>query len=557
MKKVWLRHYPAGVPSELRTDLYRSLVALMDEGVRQHRKLPAYRFMGARYSFEQIDQCALALAGYLLGLGLQRGDRVALMMPNMPQFAVAVAAVLRAGLVLVNLNPQHAPRELAHQLKDAGARAIVVADSSAAALQQVIDDVPTRHVILASMADMLGGVKRVLVNHLLWGAKRVPPFQLAGAVRFNDAVAQGRGQPLVPARVGPGDIAMLQYSSGTTGPSRAAVLLHRNLVANVLQVEAWLQPALKRVPRGQQPSMLCALPLHDVFGFVTSVLLGSHIGACSTLVPEPLDNGALLKALAGQEFHLVAATSGMYDAIVQHPAFAHVDGRHMGLCVAGGSALRPATARLWLESTGQMLHESYGLSEAGPMASCLPVDGADVGTGIGLPLPNTELALFDDAGDEVGAGMTGEIAIRGPQVMAGYWQRPDETARAMTADGFLRTGDIGEVDEQGRFRIVDRKKDTIVVGGFNVYPNEIEALVGSLAGVLECAAVAEPDADSGEAVKLLVVRSDASLSEADIRRHCEANLAGYKRPRRIEFRAQLPHSPCGAVLRRELREARA
>jgi long-chain acyl-CoA synthetase len=557
MEKIWLKHYPGGVPAEVRTDLYPSLLALLEAAFGRHAALPAYKFMGRSYSFAEVDDHARALAAYLQGCGLERGDRVALMLPNVPQYPVAVAAILRAGYVVVNVNPLYTPRELEHQLKDSGARAIVVLENFAATLQQVLDTVPTKQVILASMGDMLGSLQRALVNHVVRKTKKlVPPFQLPDAVRFNDALALGRGRSYTAPAVGPDDIAVLQYTGGTTGVSKGAVLLHRNLVANLLQAEAWNQPALKKLPPGEQLTTVCALPMYHIFGFTANMMLSMHLGGCNILIPNPRDIGAVLKELSKHRFHSFPAVNTMFNAMAHHPAFNTVDWSHLVLAVGGGMAVQQGTARLWLEKTGCPIVEGYGLSETSPSATCNPVDSTAYSGNIGLPLPSTELALLDDAGHEVPPGMAGEIAIRGPQVMAGYWQRPDETAKVMTRDGFFRTGDIGMVDERGYFRIVDRKKDMILVSGFNVYPNEIEDLISTLPGVLECAAFGVPDAKAGEAVKLVVVKKDPSLNEADIRHFCEANLTGYKRPRSIEFRDELPKSAIGKILRRELREAK-
>ena len=562
--KVWLKQYPAGVPADVRTDLYPSLVALLDESFRKYQALPAYRFMGRAFSFGQIDQVSRAFAAYLQGLDLQRGDRVAVMLPNLPQYPAVVAGILRAGCVVVNVNPLYTARELEHQLKDSGARAIVVLESFAATLQQVMvnggsgGNLPTQHVVLAAIGDMLGRVKGTLVNHVVRRVKKlVPAFHIPGAVRFNDAIARGRHLALTPAQVGPDDIAVLQYTGGTTGISKGAVLLHRNLVANLLQSEAWHQPALKRIPPGEQIVAVGALPLYHIFGFNTIMMLSLRTGACVVLIPNPRDIGGLLKELARQPFHSFAAVNTLFNAIAHHPDIDRVDWSRLKLSIGGGMAVQQATAKLWLEKTGCPICEGYGLSETSPSATCNPVDSTAFSGNIGLPLPGTELALLDDEGRELGPGTAGEIAIRGPQVMAGYWQRPDETAKVMTADGWFRTGDIGVMDERGYFRIVDRKKDMILVSGFNVYPNEIEDVVAQMPGVLECAAVGLADARAGEAVKLVVVRTDStssSPSESDLRAYCEANLTGYKRPKVVEFRSELPKTAVGKVLRRELRD---
>ncbi len=560
MQKIWLKQYPAGVPAEIRTDVYPSLVALIDDSFRKYRDKPAYRFMGRVFSFGEIDDASRAMAAWLQGQGLVRGDRVAIMMPNVPQYPVAVAAILRAGLVVVNVNPLYTPRELEHQLKDSGAKAIVVMENFAGTLAQVIEQVPTKTVVLAAMGDMMGLVKGALGNHVVRRVKKlVPAFVLPASVtgiRFNDTLAKGRRMSLAPAKLGPDDIAVLQYTGGTTGVSKGAVLLHKNLMANILQAEAWYQPALKKIPAGEQIVTVCALPLYHIFGFNTNMMLGLRMGGCNILIANPRDMAAVFKDLAAQPFHSFPAVNTLFSGMANHPDFDSVDWSHLKISVGGGMAVTQGTARLWLEKTGCPICEGYGLSETSPSATCNPVDATAYTGTIGLPMPSTELALLDDDGAEVPPGAAGEIAIRGPQVMAGYWQRPDETAKVMTADGFFRTGDIGTVDERGYFRIVDRKKDMILVSGFNVYPNEIEDVLSQLPGILECAAVGIPDDKAGEAVKVVIVKKDPKLSEADVRAWCEANLTGYKRPKVVEFRADLPKSTVGKILRRELREAR-
>ncbi|MBP6898525.1 MAG: long-chain-fatty-acid--CoA ligase [Burkholderiaceae bacterium] len=558
MDKIWLKHYPAGVPADIPTDVYPSLVALLDESFTKYRDKPAYSFMGRTVTFGEVDEASRALAAWLQASGLERGDRVAIMMPNVPQYPVAVAGILRAGLVVVNVNPLYTPRELEHQLKDSGAKAIVILENFAATLQQVIDHVPTKKVLLASMGDMLGLVKGAIVNHVVRRVKKmVPAFSLPQAVRYKDALAQGRGKTYTPAKQGPDDIAVLQYTGGTTGVSKGAVLLHRNLVANVLQAEAWYQPALKKIPAGEQIVTVCALPLYHIFGFTANMMLGMRMGGCNILIPNPRDIPAVLKELSAQRFHSFPAVNTLFTALANHPDFDKVDWSHLKISVGGGMAVTAGTARLWLEKTGCPICEGYGLSETSPSATCNPVDTTAYSGTIGLPMPGTELALLDDDGREVGAGQAGEIAIRGPQVMAGYWQRPDETAKVMTADGFFRTGDVGMVDERGYFRIVDRKKDMILVSGFNVYPNEVEDVLSQMPGVLECAAVGVADAKAGEAVKVVIVKKDPALTEADVRAYCEANLTGYKRPKLVEFRTDLPKTTVGKILRRELRDTAA
>jgi long-chain acyl-CoA synthetase len=554
--KPWLKHYPAGVNGEVKTDLYPSLVALIEESFRKYRDQPAYKFMGKTVTFGQVDDMSRAFAAYLQSLGLERGDRVAIMMPNVPQYPVAVAGILRAGYVVVNVNPLYTPRELEHQLKDSGAKAIVIIENFAHVLQQVIGSVPTKKVILAAMGDMLGLVKGAIVNHVVRKVKKmVPAFDLAGAVRFNEAVAAGRGKSYQAPTLGPDDIAVLQYTGGTTGVSKGAVLKHRNLVANILQSEAWYQPALKKIPPGEQIVTVCALPLYHIFGFNTNMMLSMRMGGCNILIPNARDIPALLKELANHKFHSFPAVNTLFNAIANHADFDKVNWSSLKISVGGGMAVQSATAKLWLEKTGCPIVEGYGLSETSPSASCNPVDSTAFTGTIGLPMPSTELKLLDDDGNEVPPGTPGEIAIRGPQVMAGYWQRPDETAKVMTADGFFRTGDIGTMDERGYFKIVDRKKDMILVSGFNVYPNEVEDVLTQHPGVLECAAVGVPDAKAGEAVKLVVVKKDPALTESDVRKYAEEHLTGYKRPKVVEFRTELPKTPVGKILRRELRDA--
>jgi len=554
MEKIWLKHYPAGVPAALKTDLYPSLVALLEESFRKHRDLPAFKFMGKTVTFGLVDDLSRALAAYLQSLGLERGDRIALMMPNVPQYPVALAAVLRAGYVVVNVNPLYTPRELEHQLKDSGSKAIVILENFAGVLQQVASSVPTKHVILAAMGDMLGFLKGSIVNHVVRNVKKmVPPFELPAAVRFNAAIAAGRSKPYTAPKVGPDDIAVLQYTGGTTGVSKGAVLLHRNLVANVLQSEAWYQPALAKIPPGEQVTTVCALPLYHIFGFTANMMLSMRMGGCNILIPNPRDLPAVLKELSQHKFQSFPAVNTLFSALANHADFGKVDWSHLKISVGGGMAVQSATARLWLEKTGCPIVEGYGLSETSPSATCNPVDSLAYSGNIGLPMPGTDMKLLDDDGQEVPAGMPGEISIKGPQVMAGYWQRPDETAKVMTADGFFRTGDIGVVDERGYFKIVDRKKDMILVNGFNVYPNEVEDVLTQLDGVLECAAVGVPDEKAGEAVKVVIVKKNPALTEADVRAYAEANLTGYKRPKVVEFRAELPKTPVGKILRRELR----
>ncbi|MFN3416562.1 MAG: long-chain-fatty-acid--CoA ligase [Caldimonas sp.] len=555
MEKVWLKHYPEGVPHEINPDQYPSLVALLEESFTKYAERPAFKFMGKTLTYAQLDEYSRIFAAYLQSLGLSQGDRVAIMMPNVPQYPIVVAAILRAGYVIVNVNPLYTARELEHQLKDSGAKAIVIIENFARTLQECLAKTPVQHVVLAAMGDLLGFPKGAIVNYVVRKVKKlVPAFDLPAAVRFNDAIAKGRGLTLRKPEIKASDIAVLQYTGGTTGVSKGAVLLHRNIIANVLQSEAWNGPALKKIPPGEQTVTVCALPLYHIFAFTVNMMLSMRMGGCNILIPNPRDIPAVLKELSQHKFHSFPAVNTLFNALANHPDFHKVDWSTLKLSVGGGMAVQSATAKLWLQKTGCAICEGYGLSETSPSASCNPTDSTEFTGTIGLPLPSTEFKLLDDEGNEVPIGTPGEIAIRGPQVMAGYWQRPDETAKVMTPDGFFRTGDIGTVDERGYFRIVDRKKDMILVSGFNVYPNEVEDVVAQMDGVLEVAAVGVPDDKSGEAVKLVIVKKNPALTEADVRAYCEQNLTGYKRPKVIEFRTELPKTPVGKILRRELRD---
>ena len=553
-ERIWLKEYPPGVATDVDPSQYPSLVALIEEAFERHADRTAYSSMGKNISYAETDEQSRALAAYLQGLGLVRGDRVAIMMPNVPQYPATVAAVLRAGYVVVNVNPLYTARELEHQLKDSGAKAIVIVENFAATLQQCLANTPVRHVVLASMGDRLGGLKGMLVNFVVRKVKKlVPAFSLPGAVRYNDAVAKGRGGQFKRAEIGPDDLAVLQYTGGTTGVSKGAMLLHRNLIANVLQSEAWNEPVMQQVPAGEQPTSVCALPLYHIFAFTVNMMLSMRTGGKTILIPNPRDLAGTLKELSKHRFHSFPAVNTLFNGLAHHPAFNTVDWSHLKVSIGGGMAVQRAVAELWLQKTGCPICEGYGLSETSPSATCNPVTSKQFTGTIGLPLPSTYIRILDDTGAEVPLGQAGEIAIKGPQVMAGYWQRPDETARVMTADGYFKSGDVGVMDERGYTKIVDRKKDMILVSGFNVYPNEVEDVVASMPGVLEVAAVGVPDERMGEAVKLVIVRKDDAVTEDAVRAFCHDRLTGYKRPRIIEFRQELPKSPVGKVLRRELR----
>ncbi len=553
--RPWLKAYPPGVPADIDASQYPSLVALMEESFKKYGSRVAYSFMGKDITFAQTDSLSVAFGAYLQGLGLTKGDRVAIMMPNVPQYPVAVAAILRAGFVVVNVNPLYTPRELEHQLKDSGAKAIVIVENFATTLEQCIANTPVRHVVLCAMGDQLGLLKGALVNYVVRNVKKmVPAFNLPGAVRFNDAVAQGTRGTLKRPDIKPDDVAVLQYTGGTTGVSKGAVLLHRNVIANVLQSEAWNGPAMASMAPGAQQTYVCALPLYHIFAFTVNMMLGMRTGGKNILIPNPRDLPAVLKELSKHTVHSFPAVNTLFNGLANHPDFATVDWSQLKVSLGGGMAVQSAVAKLWLEKTGCPICEGYGLSETSPSASCNPTNSKAFTGTIGVPLPNTWFKLLDDDGNEVPQGQPGEIAIKGPQVMAGYWQRPDETAKVMTPDGYFKSGDIGVVDENGFFKIVDRKKDMILVSGFNVYPNEIEDVVAKLDGVMEVACVGVADEKSGEAVKLVIVRKNPGLTEAQVREYCKANLTGYKQPKVVEFRTDLPKTPVGKILRRELRE---
>ncbi len=556
-ERVWLSSYPEGVPAEIDASQYDSLVSLMEESFSKYASRTAYSFMGQDIGYQETDLKSQALAAYFQSLGLEKGDRVAIMMPNVPQYPVAVAAILRAGLVVVNVNPLYTPRELEHQLKDSGAKAIVIIENFAVTLQKCIANTLVKHIVLCAMGDMLRMPKATVVNFVVRNVKKlVPDFELSGAVKFNKALALGRQGVYAKPVVQADDIAVLQYTGGTTGVSKGAVLLHRNVIANLLQSEAWNEPVMKRVPAHEQPTSVCALPLYHIFAFTVNMMLGLRTGGKNILIPNPRDLPAVLKELSKQNFHSFPAVNTLFNGLANHPDFDKVNWKNLKVSVGGGMAVTSAVAALWLQKTGCPICEGYGLSETSPSASCNPTTSTQFTGTIGVPLPSTAMKLLDDEGNDVTeVGQPGEIAIKGPQVMAGYWQRPDETARCMTPDGYFKSGDIGIRNSNGFFKIVDRKKDMILVSGFNVYPNDVEETVSLCPGVLECAAVGMPDEKTGEAVKLVIVRKDPSLTESAVRDHCRANMTGYKQPKVIEFKTELPKTAVGKILRRELRDA--
>ena len=557
-QRPWLSSYPPGVAGDVPVDTYSSLVPLLEESWTKHAHRDAAACMGVRFTYATIDERSKALGAWLQSQGVKKGDRVAVMMPNVPQYLVAIGAILRIGGVVVNVNPLYTARELQHQLADSGATVIVVLENFATTLEAVIAKTDVRHVVLASMGDMLGFAKGQLVNFVLRHIKKmVPEFRLPTdngrtVTRFNMAVAQGTRSGLTPVAVSGDDIAFLQYTGGTTGVSKGATLLHRNVAANILQSEAWFKPMFDQL--GDKPlAIVCALPLYHIYALTICYMFGARLGAMNILIPNPRDVPGFIKTLKSFKVNMFPAVNTLFNALANDPEFAKLDFSELVISNGGGMAVQQATAERWLKVTGCPVVEGYGLSETSPVATSNRLDKREFTGTIGLPIPSTDIAIRDDDGADVPFGTPGEICIRGPQVMAGYWKRPDETAKVMTPDGFFRSGDVGIMDEHGFVRIVDRKKDMILVSGFNVYPNEIEQVVNLHPGVLECAAIGVVDERSGEAVKLFVIRRDPALAEEDIAAYCRENFTAYKRPKFIEFRDELPKSNVGKILRRELR----
>ena len=558
--RPWLTQYPAGVPEEIRLDGCTTLVDVLEAAFRAFADRDAAACLGSRLRFAEVDQLSQDFGAWLQSLGLARGARVALMMPNLPQYMVAIAAVLRAGCVVVNVNPLYTARELEHQLVDSGAEAIVVLENFAATLEEVIDRTPVRHVVLASMGDLLGFWKGRLITFAVRHVRKlVPEYRLPldrgrSATPFNEACASGARMSLRRADLTPDDVAFLQYTGGTTGVSKGATLLHRNVVANLLQTEAWFRPMLDTLG-GKPMTIVCALPLYHIFALTICYLLGARLGGMNLLIPNPRDVASLVRTLSNYRVNMFPAVNTLFNALANNAEFSRLDFSGLVVSNGGGMAVQEATARQWLRVTNCAIVEGYGLSETSPVATSNRIDSHAFTGSIGLPIPSTEIAIRDDNGTDVPTGQAGEICIRGPQVMAGYWNRPDETRLVMTSDGFFKSGDVGVMDERGYVKIVDRKKDMILVSGFNVYPTEIEQVVSLHPGVLECAAIGMADDRSGEAVKLFVVKKDPTLSEEDLVRYCRDNFTAYKRPRSIEFRDELPKSTVGKILRRELRSA--
>jgi len=553
MDKLWLKNYPAGVPAEIDVNQYETVSQVLEESMKKYAARTAFVCMGKSITYAQLDSLSRNLGAWLQSRGLTPGARVALMMPNIMQYPVCVAAVLRAGYVVVNVNPLYTPRELEHQLKDSGAEAIVIIENFATTLEKVIANTPVKHVVVAAMGDLLGGLKGTLVNFVVRRVKKmVPDFSLPNSVRFNDAVAQGAGMTLKAVARTREDVAFLQYTGGTTGVSKGATLLNRNIIANMLQVEAWMQPAINTRTE-QQHNFVCALPLYHIFALTVCNMIGVRTGSCNLLIPNPRDIPGFVKELSTFKFNVFPCLNTLFNALAHNPEFAKLDFSSLKISLGGGMATQRAVAEKWTAITGSTIVEGYGLSETSPVATCNVANLKGFTGTIGLPVSSTEIVIRDEDGRDLPLGEAGEICIRGPQVMAGYWNRADETAKVMTADGFFKSGDIGVMDAEGQTRIVDRKKDMVLVSGFNVYPSEVEEVVMNCPGVLEAAAIGVPDEHSGEVVKLFIVRKDPALTESAVQDFLKEQLTGYKRPKYIEFRTDLPKTPVGKILRRELR----
>lgn len=553
-EKPWLNSYSKNMPAEIGPLPYGSIGDFLVGACKQFAGQPAFVCMGKAITYAELERQSAAFGAYLQSKGLQKGARVALMMPNVLQYPVAMMAVLRAGYTVVNVNPLYTPRELEHQLKDSGAQAIVILENFANTLQAVIAKTSVKHVVVAAMGDMLGGLKGTLVNFVVRRVKKlVPAWSLPGHVKFNAALTAGAGVAFKPVSVSADDIAFLQYTGGTTGVSKGATLLHSNVLANVVQNALWLQDAYAVKPKPAHPNFICALPLYHIFALTVNALMGMQQGAQNVLIPNPRDIPGFVKELAKYPVHIFPGLNTLFNALLNNEDFRKLDFKPLILTLGGGMAVQKGVAERWKALTGCPVTEGYGLSETSPVATANKFSGGDFTGTIGLPLPSTEIAIRDDDGNNVPLGEVGEICIRGPQVMAGYWNRPDETAKVMTKDGFFKSGDMGFMDERGYTKIVDRKKDMILVSGFNVYPNELEEVVAQHPGVLEVAAIGVPDEHSGEVPKLFVVRKDPALTIETLTAYCRENLTGYKRPKYIEFRTELPKTPVGKILRRALR----
>jgi long-chain acyl-CoA synthetase len=551
-ERPWLAHYPPGVPAEINPDEFSSIVAVLDNAIARFRDRPAFSSFGKVLTYADIDRLSAQFAAYLVGeLELKRGDRVAVMMPNCLQYPIATFGILRAGLTVVNVNPLYTPRELKHQLVDSGASAIVVVDNFCHTVQEVIAQTQVRQAITTGLADMVGGAKGAIMNFVIrYVKKMVPRYELPGAIRFREALMLGQLQAPVAPQIHSDDVAFLQYTGGTTGVSKGAMLTHRNLVANMEQAAAWVGTNL----RPGEEVIITALPLYHIFSLTANGLVFTKFGGLNHLITNPRDMPGFVKKLAKTKFTAITGVNTLFNGLLNTPGFDKVDFSSLRLTLGGGMAVQRTVAERWKKTTGCTLIEAYGLTETSPAACINPMDLAEYNGSIGLPIPSTDACIKDEAGLKLPVGEVGELCLKGPQVMKGYWNRPDETTAAIDADGWLHTGDMARMDEKGFFYIVDRKKDMILVSGFNVYPNEIEDVLAGMPGVLEVAAVGVPDEKSGEVVKVVIVRKDPKLTAEDVKAYAREYLTGYKRPHVVEFRTELPKTNVGKILRRELRD---
>jgi long-chain acyl-CoA synthetase len=552
VEKIWLKEYPAGVPAEIDLNEFSSLKDILEKSCERFAELPAYSNMGVTLRYRDIDRLSRDFGAYLQGLGLVKGDRVAIMMPNVLQYPVALFGALRAGLTVVNVNPLYTPRELEHQLNDSGSTVIVIIENFAHTLQEVLDKTPVKTVITTELGDLFPFPKRPLVNFVVKRVKKmVPAWRIPGAVPFRRVLAEGAGKPLTEVSLNHDDIAFLQYTGGTTGVSKGAMLTHGNLVGNLQQISAWLSPFSKPA----EETIITALPLYHIFSLTGNCLTFMKVGGHNILITNPRDMPGFVRELSKIKFTVMTGVNTLFNGLLHTPGFDKLDFSSFKIALGGGMAVQRAVAEQWRKVTGIPLIEAYGLTETSPAACVNPLTLSEYNGTIGLPISSTELSIRDDEGHELGFGedQVGEICVRGPQVMCGYWNRPEETAQVMTPDGYLRTGDVGYANEQGYVRIVDRKKDMILVSGFNVYPNEIEDIVAHHPMVLEVAAVGIPDEKSGEAVKIVVVKKDPTLTAEMLIEYCRRELTGYKLPRHVEFRTELPKTNVGKILRRLLR----
>jgi len=552
MEKIWLKSYPPGVVAEIDVNEFRSVGDLFEKSCRKYAERTAYLNMDKGITYAELDRLTAQFAGYLQGeLGLAKGARVAVMMPNVLQYPVCIFGILRSGYTVVNCNPLYTPRELEHQLKDSGAEVIVVVENFASVLQEALPKTQVKHVVVTGLGDLLGFPKSMIVNFVVKHVKKmVPGWNITGAQRFNDVLARGSRHALKPVEVTHDDIAFLQYTGGTTGVAKGAMLTHRNIIANLQQAHAWIKPFLQE----GNGIIVTPLPLYHIFSLTANCLTFVKVGWTNLLITNPRDIPGFVKELQKHRMNAITGVNTLFNALANHPDFAKLDFSTLQISFAGGMAVQKAVAEKWQQITGKPLVEAYGLTETSPAATINPLDLREFNGAIGLPVPSTEVAIRDDEGKDLPLGQPGELCIRGPQVMKGYYNRPDETAKVFTADGFLRTGDVATIDEKGFVRIVDRKKDLILVSGFNVYPNEVEDVVARHPGVLEVAAVGVPDDKSGEAVKIFVVKRDPGLTVESVIAHCKESLTGYKVPRVVEFRAELPKTNVGKILRRALRD---